>query len=100
MLGNVWEWTNDFYERDYYKTSPVDDPHGPLKGYDKVARGGSWYGILQSVRFSYRHNLEPDYKANDVGFRCAEYADRVLQLPASEIHGDSRSASSASGAFV
>ena len=30
MLGNAWEWTNDWYDKDYYKNSPKDDLRIPM----------------------------------------------------------------------
>ena len=44
MLGNVWEWCWDAYDKDYYKQSPRDDPTGPdaAGAADRVIRGGSW----------------------------------------------------------
>ena len=44
MSGNVSEWVNDWYDSDYYKNSPKDNPKGPSSGSDKVLRGGSWSG--------------------------------------------------------
>jgi len=69
MLGNVWEWTNDWYDADYYKTSPPDDPQGPGSGTTKVVRGGSWNN--DPVDVSRRVGGEPAVKSLSIGFRCA-----------------------------
>ena len=70
-LGNVWEWTNDWYDPGYYKKSPRMDPQGPDQGDGKVVRGGSWYGNPQNVRVSDRNRNEPSYRSYIIGFRCA-----------------------------
>ena len=36
MLGNVWEWTSDWYREDAYMTATADDPLGPDSGYHHV----------------------------------------------------------------
>ena len=59
MLGNVWEWTNDWYDKDYYKNSPNHDPPGPSSADTKVVRGGSWDGDPEFVRVSDRDGFEP-----------------------------------------
>ena len=41
MHGNVGEWCQDWYQSDYYKYSPTDDPKGPPAAKERVYRGGS-----------------------------------------------------------
>lgn len=55
MLGNVWEWTGDWYGEDYYGKSPSHDPQGPSDGEVKVRRGGSWHSWPLYARCGYRN---------------------------------------------
>lgn len=52
--GGVWEWTQDWYDRDYYRHSPSADPQGPDSGQEKVLRGGSWADCADVVTVSFR----------------------------------------------
>jgi sulfatase modifying factor 1 len=71
MVGNVFEWTNDWYNPSYYVHGPDTNPQGPREGVVKAVRGGS-YGVDAShVRPTYRARDAPDFKGPDVGFRCA-----------------------------
>ncbi|MFO7863261.1 MAG: formylglycine-generating enzyme family protein [Salinivirgaceae bacterium] len=54
MSGNVYEWCNDVYSRDYYGISEVNNPKGPKSGDSRVLRGGSWGDQKKSCRLSFR----------------------------------------------
>ena len=74
IVGNVWEWTNDWYDPDYYSKSPTNNPQGPRDGVQKVQRGGSWLcseNYCQGYRPAARMQTEPDSGLNNLGFRCA-----------------------------
>jgi len=78
MVGNVWQWCNDYYQEDYYKQSLDHDPRGPARGEGRVVRGGCWNSKPDDLCSAYRNYETPAYTdicfAKDihgqVGFRC------------------------------
>ncbi|MBI4382453.1 MAG: SUMF1/EgtB/PvdO family nonheme iron enzyme [Nitrospinae bacterium] len=70
MMGNVYEWTQDWYGP--YQTAEVQaDPQGPSQGKEKVVRGGSWNSPSHYLRAADRVARSPELQFSDVGFRCA-----------------------------
>lgn len=89
--GNIWQFVNDWYVRNYYQQSPDTNPMGPEHGSlmpdgkpYRGMRGGSWYngqcghGRVSNRNPSYwRGPLDPEHPYYHVGFRvvqsvCAE----------------------------
>ncbi len=83
MAGNVWQFVNDWYDRDYYAYSPKDNPPGPERGSVmpdgkpyRGMRGGNWYnGEHGHSRVSnrnpsyWRGPQDPNHPYYHVGFR-------------------------------
>jgi formylglycine-generating enzyme required for sulfatase activity len=70
VLGNVWEWVNDWYDPEYYQHSPSRDPAGPSHGQLRVMRGGSWSDGARVVRVSFRGRALPGRWDYFYGIRC------------------------------
>jgi len=74
MLGNVREWTINWYSETYYRElaeleEPIVDPSGPVNGTRKVLRGGVFDWPITNLRPTYRPMNPPDNVFFGNGFR-------------------------------
>lgn len=85
IIGNVWEWTSDYFDVGYYsqlaQSGVAVNPTGPEKSFDPlepyatkhVTRGGSYLcanDYCVNYRPSARQGTSFDSGLSNVGFRC------------------------------
>ena len=82
MVGNVWEWVNDWYDEKYYsQKNKTSNPVGPNIGISKVLKGGSWDYLGKNTRCSYRGKNYPNVNYYLNGFRCVMVAVDEKKFP-------------------
>ena len=72
MAGNVAEWVHDYYDKDYYLSSPLTNPQGPEFGKRRIIRGGGWRSGISCNSVYFRQSLRTYWVDFGVGFRCAK----------------------------
>jgi sulfatase modifying factor 1 len=69
MSGNVWEWTNDWYNDGVYTDGTITDPIGPVSANYRVIRGGGFVNRPVNVRVAERLYATDRNRAGYIGFR-------------------------------
>jgi formylglycine-generating enzyme len=73
IIGNVAEWTADWYQRTYYSVSPEKNPPGPDSGMYRVFRGSSWADSDERMlAIHYRNYTNAELRTDVLGIRCAK----------------------------
>ena len=80
MTGNVREWTNDWYDANYYPFMPKQNPRGPETGKYRSVRGSGWLDVPPNAiggptdvnTVDSRDFSDPELRATTIGFRCAK----------------------------
>ncbi len=89
MSGNVWEWTEDTYQSNFYRlrAARVKNPIGSPKGRSRVLRGGSWLSSTIELRTSHRFYASENMVDTSVpsvgsfGFRLVRTIPDVKERP-------------------
>ena len=72
VIGNVAEWTADWYLPTYYAQRVKDDPTGPASGALRVVRGGAFVNYPANLSSSTRGKATPNQAHNFRGMRCVD----------------------------
>ncbi len=70
LLGNLWEWTNDWYEA--VDSGEIDDYCGAKEGSYKICKGGSWANFEAQLNPKFRQKYPPGKVDNNIGFRLVK----------------------------
>jgi sulfatase modifying factor 1 len=84
MAGNVMQWVQDYYDRNYYEHSPLENPQGPSTGTSRVNKGGNWYSSPADCRCAFRGFSGPTMSFWNLGFRVVmedKDDDRTVNAP-------------------
>ena len=75
VSGVCHEWCADWFDDDYYASSPARNPRGPATGTRRVSRGGAWRHADPWSPVAHRSSLPPHLRYSDYGVRFARDAE-------------------------
>ncbi|MBS4210186.1 formylglycine-generating enzyme family protein [Bacillus sp. FJAT-50079] len=79
MVGNVWEWCQDWFSPSYHLHDRTNNPQGPPFGEMRSMRGGSY---LCHESYCYRYRVAarsanaPNNTTGNLGFRCVQNGNK------------------------
>lgn len=74
VVGNTWEWCQDWFSVHTALGDDACDPQGPSDGSARVIKGGSFlchHSYCNRYRVAARSSNTPDSSTSHMGFRCA-----------------------------
>jgi sulfatase modifying factor 1 len=96
MVGNVSEWVADWFDAEYFRVSPAENPQGPASGNTKAQKGANFThsynpihpfdgqppGTVTELADVLSHiwgrlGADPASVSNTRGFRCAKDVDTM-----------------------
>jgi iron(II)-dependent oxidoreductase len=79
LVGSVWNWCSDWYDKSFYQNGPQKNPAGPASGIRRAVRGGNWVFLgccsgtpAYALRTSRRNSFHPGIQKKSIGFRCVK----------------------------
>ncbi len=81
MHGNVWQWCQDAYTRDYEKLGAIDPLNVNAQGAVRLVRGGSWSNPAEHNRSSSRGRTDFETRGKYNGFRVVLSVSSLSRTP-------------------
>ena len=83
LSGNVSEWLADGYSANYNST-PTDGSAAEGTAASKVLRGGSWRTTADTLTSTYRVEMSPSVRFDDIGVRLVKSVTSSVDIPEEE----------------
>lgn len=72
MTGGLWEWIDDYYDKNHIIKNEADNLRGPVFERERVKRGSNWMNHPTTFRAAFRAKSSPTWRNVHHGFRCVQ----------------------------